>query len=52
MKYTHLDLPHGALNNNNWQKKFIPTYEKWLGACTELWLISKDPNHISALQAI
>jgi hypothetical protein len=52
MKYTHLDLPHGALDNNDWQKKFILTYEKWLGACVEPWLISKDPNHISALQAI
>ena len=52
IKYTHLDLPHGALNNNDWQKKFLMTYEKWLGACTEPWLVNKDPNHISVLQAI
>lgn len=49
IKYTHLDLPNGALNNNNWQKKFIPMYEKWLGACTELWLVNKAPEHISVL---
>ncbi len=50
--YTHLNLPHSTLNNNNWQKKFMTMYEKWLGAYAEPWLVSKDLNHVSALQAI
>ena len=50
-KYTNADLPQGAQLNNTWRKKFITTYEKWLGTCTEPWDV-EDTDSCMALQAI
>jgi hypothetical protein len=50
-KYTNADLPQGALENNDWRKKFIPTYEKWLGARAGPWVNNEDKN-LAAMQAI
>jgi hypothetical protein len=50
-KYTNGDLPGGAHDNNDWRKRFITTYEKWLGMRAEPWIISEREN-VAALQAI
>lgn len=50
-KYTNSDLPQGALDNNDWRKKFITTYEKWLGAYAGPWIKNEDEN-VAAMQAI
>jgi hypothetical protein len=50
-KYTNSDLPQGALENNDWRKKFITTYEKWLGACAGPWINDEDKN-IAVMQTI
>lgn len=50
-KYTNSDLPQGALDNNDWRKKFITTYEKWLSARAGPWINDEDEN-VSAMQAI
>ncbi|KAI0302275.1 hypothetical protein BC826DRAFT_966257 [Russula brevipes] len=50
-KYTNADLPGGVHDNNDWRKRFITTYEKWLGMRAEPWIISEHEN-VAALQAI
>jgi len=50
-KYTNTDLPQGTQVNNAWQKKFIKTYKKWLGMCTEPWDV-EDQDSCEALQTI
>jgi len=50
-KYTNNDLPQGALENNDWRKKFITTYVKWLGAHAGPWVDSEEEN-VAAMQAI
>ncbi|KAI0276550.1 hypothetical protein BC826DRAFT_1192694 [Russula brevipes] len=50
-KYTNADLPEGTLDNNDWQKRFITTYEKWLGTHAEPWVVGENEN-LAALQAI
>jgi hypothetical protein len=50
-KYRNSDLPQGALENNNWRKKFITTYQKWLGARAGPWINSEDEN-LATMQTI
>jgi hypothetical protein len=50
-KYTNSDLPKGTLENNDWRRKFITTYEKWLGARAGPWIDKEDEN-AAAMQAI
>jgi hypothetical protein len=50
-KYTNLDLPQGAQVNNAWRKKFITTYEKWLGTRSEPWDVA-EKDSCEALQLI
>ena len=50
-KYTNSDLPQGTLDNNDWRKKFITTYQKWLGARAGPWINNKDEN-LATMQTI
>ena len=50
-KYTNIDLPQGALDNNDWRKKFVTTYVKWLGAHAGPWINNEDEN-VAAMQTI
>ena len=50
-KYTNSDLPQGALDNNDWRKKFISTYEKWLGAHAGP-RVADEVTNVAAMQAI
>jgi hypothetical protein len=50
-KFTNCNLPQGSHDSNNWCRKFIPTYEKWLGTRTEPWIIDKNEN-VATLQTI
>jgi hypothetical protein len=38
-------------HNNDWRKKFITTYEKWLGTRAEPWIVREYEN-LATLQAI
>jgi len=51
IKDTDFGLPHGVHDNNDWHKKFIPTYKKWLGTRAKPWVIDKHES-IAALQVI
>lgn len=52
-KYTNADLPNGAMNNNTWRKKLIPTYIQYLAGqdVKETWTI-EDRNALTLLQTI
>ena len=50
-KYTNIDLPQGAQLNNAWRKRFITTYEKWLGTHSEPWEVA-EKDSCEALQLI
>ncbi|KAF8499774.1 hypothetical protein F5888DRAFT_111124 [Russula emetica] len=49
IKDTNIGLPHGVYDD--WYKKFIPTYKKWLGTRVKPWIIDEDES-IAALQVI
>jgi hypothetical protein len=51
IKSTNSDLPHGVHDNGDWYKKFIPTYNKWLGTRVTPWIID-EVESIGALQVI
>ena len=51
MEDTNFELPRGVHDNNDWDKKFIPTYTKWLGTRVKPWVVDKDES-IAALQVI
>jgi hypothetical protein len=52
-KYTNSDLPNGAINNNTWRKKVIPTYIQYLAGLDvkETWTVG-DKDSITLLQNI
>jgi hypothetical protein len=51
IKDPKFDLPRGVHDNNDWDKKFIPTYKKFLGTRAKPWTIDEDES-IAALQVI
>ena len=51
IKNTNSGLPRGVDDNDDWYKKFIPTYNKWLGTRVKPWVIDEDES-IAALQVI
>jgi hypothetical protein len=50
IKDTNLGLPR-IDDNDDWNKRFFPTYKKWLGTRAKPWAIDKD-ERIAALQVI
>jgi len=52
-KFTNADLPNGAMNNNTWRKKVIPTYIQHLAGqnVKETWTI-EDGDSVTLLQTI
>lgn len=45
-------LPSGVDDNDDWYKKFIPTYKKWLGTRDKPWSTIDRDESIAALQVI
>lgn len=48
---TDSNLPHGVSDNDDWSKKFIPTYKKWLSTRVKPWIDDNDKS-VAALQVI
>ena len=52
IKDPKFDLPRGVHDNNDWDKKFIPTYKKWLSTRDKPWSFVGQDESIAALQVI